>query len=955
MRKVVPALLALFILATCVSCQSNRAGNAANPAAPAEAKLEIPYLQYTLDNGLDVILHQDRSDPIVAIATLMHVGSNRERPGKTGFAHFFEHMSFNDSENVPQGANRKLIAELGGSRNGGTWTDGTVYYEVVPKDAFEKLMWIDSDRLGYMINTVTTPILEREKQVVKNEIRQRADNQPYGHTQTIIRRHLYPEGHPYSWTVLGTLEDLQSATLEDVKEFYHSYYGPRNATLVIAGDFEIDEAKQLVQKWFGEIPDKDVSPPLDPMPVPLDETKSLYHLDNFAELPEIRITWPTVEQYHDDSYALNALGQILSQGKRAHLYKVLVEEQSLAPEPSSYNDSSELAGSFTVRVRANAGVDLDDVHAAIFTALDRFDSEGFSDKDLERIKAMQETNFYNGISSILGKAFQLSAYNEYAGDPGYVTTDIEKIKAVTREDITRVFNRYLRGQHHVITSFVPKETPDLILTGAVKADIPEEVVAEDTEENEFPDDPNFVMEKTPSSFPRNEPPLGDLPLLTPPTVWTAEADNGMLIYGIEHKELPLVQLSLRLMGGHVLDDPAKAGVANLLAQLLMEGTASKTPEELEDAIGVLGASIDLDASTEYLTLSANMLERNYDQVLALIEEIVLEPRWDQGEFDRLKQRAITQIQQRDANPQQVSFWTLNKLLYGDGHIKALPTDGIQETVEAITLDDLKQFYARNFAPNLARFHITGAIDQQRVLASLAGLNDRWSTKDVRFPGYSLPEPPASPQVYFVNIPGAKQSVIFLGCLAMAGTDPDYYRTDVVNERLGGGSSGRLFQTLRIDKGFTYGAYSFLRRQLDRSAFLATSAVRSNATLESLEIFRNLISDYADTYTSEDLATCKNMLIKQDTQNFETLFDLIGVLQDISTYDLPLDYMERNQAVLNAMTRGDIRELTSSYLDAQHMIYVVVGDAETQLENVEAFGYGEPILLDRQGNPIGATN
>ncbi len=288
-------ILSLLIALIFVSCSTNKNTN-------AQEDFSIEYEKFTLDNGLEVILHQDASDPIVAVATMMHVGSNREKSGKTGFAHFFEHMSFNDSENVPVGANRKMIPEWGGSRNGGTWTDGTVYYEVVPKDAFEKILWIDSDRFGYMINTVTNAALEREKQVVKNEKRQNYDNRPYGYTNEVIRKNLYPEGHPYSWTVIGALPDLQAATIEDVKEFYKKYYGASNASLVIAGDIDVEETKTLVKKWFGEIAIGPEVEKLKPMPVTLTESKSLFFEDNFAKLPELRMVLPTVEEYHMDGY-----------------------------------------------------------------------------------------------------------------------------------------------------------------------------------------------------------------------------------------------------------------------------------------------------------------------------------------------------------------------------------------------------------------------------------------------------------------------------------------------------------------------------------------------------------------------------------------------------------------------------------------------------------------------------
>ena len=614
----------------------------------------IPYEKYTLDNGLEVILHRDTSDPIVALATLAHVGSNREKPGKTGFAHFFEHMAFNNSENVPLGANRKMIGELGGTRNGGTWTDGTIYYEVVPKDAFEKLLWIDSDRLGYMINTVTEDALEREKQVVKNEKRQRVDNRPYGHTDGVIKSNLYPKDHPYNWSVIGSLEDLQQATLSDVKEFYNQFYGPNNITLVIAGDIDIEETKILVNKWFGEIkPGKEI-PALEPRAAKLDKTISLFHEDNFAKLPEIRITYPSVEQYHKDAYALDALGEILSQGKRAPLYKVIVEELKLAPSANAYNSSREIAGEFSLRVRANAGVDLDIVKAAIDKALAQFEEKSFSEKDLEQIKARQETQFYNGISSVLNKAFGLASYNEYAGDPSFISKDIAAIKAVTKEDVLDVYQRYIKGKHSVISSFVPKGNPELAVKGAVNAGVVEEKIVKGAEANVEVNNEELKFEKTPSSFPRTEPALSEAPLLIPPSIWDNKLKNGMRVLGIEHNELPLVQFTLRVEGGHYLDDPKKAGTAQILSELMMQGTKSKTAEQLEDAIGMLGAGINISAGNEEITLSANTLLRNYDETLALFQEVLLEPRFDEDEFKRIKQKLLSNLKQREGDAQSIA-------------------------------------------------------------------------------------------------------------------------------------------------------------------------------------------------------------------------------------------------------------------------------------------------------------
>ena len=942
------AVSSAFLL---TACQNSDKAETSITEPPVEATdFSIPYERYTLDNGLTVILHQDKSDPIVALATVFHVGSSREEPGKTGFAHFFEHMAFNNSENVPMGANRKMIGELGGTRNGGTWNDGTIYYEVVPKDAFEKLLWIDSDRMGYMINTVTKDALEREKQVVKNEKRQRVDNRPYGHTGSVISSNLYPEDHPYNWSVIGSLEDLQNATLEDVKKFYAKYYGPNNATLVIAGDIEFDETKELVEKWFGEIGKGQPVLDLEPRPVELEQTISLSHEDNFAKLPEIRMVFPTVEEYHKDSYALNALGEILAQGKRAPLYKVIVEEKKLAPGASAYNSSREIAGEFTIRVRANAGTDLDLVKAAIEEALAKFETEGFSEKDLLQIKARQETQFYNGISSVLNKAFNLASYNEFAGSPDFLKQDIASIKAVTKQDIIDVYNKYIKGQHYVMTSFVPKGQLKLAVDGSKDAGVVEEKIVQGAEKDIVVKDEGDYP-KTKTSFPRNEPPLGKTPLLTPPQVWDHQLDNGLRVLGIEQNELPLVQFTLRIEGGHYLERPEKSGVAYILSELMMEGTRDKTPEELEDAIGLLGAGINVEAGDEDITISANTLARNYDKTLSLVEEILLEPRFDPAEFERIKKRLLTRLKQQEGDAPAIASTVSRKMLYGDEHILGIPASGTIETVSAITLDDVKAFYNKNVSPTVSAFHVAGDISQSEVIRSLQRLTTSWDAKQVEWPEYKAKTADEQSQLYFIDVPGAKQSVIIGGQLTFPGASEDYNNLVYANDRLGAGSSARLFQLLRIEKGYTYGAYSYILRLESMSALMAQTSVRANVTKESLDLLTNEIEQYKDTFTQDDFATTQNIVIKRQTREFEILGSLLGVLEDISRFDLPLDYLEHEQKELSNLELSDFKQTIQQYMNPKRMDYLVVGDAKTQLERLGELGLGKPIQLDIKGNQI----
>jgi len=939
-RIALMAFTTLGLLAF-VACKTDKASG---------DKLAIEFEKYTLDNGLQVVLHHDKSDPIVSLAIQYGVGSNREKTGRTGFAHLFEHMLFQESENVPQDQFFKKIQDAGGTLNGGTWKDGTIYYEVVPNNALEMVMWLESDRMGYLINTVTEAAFYNQQEVVQNEKRQRVDNNPYGHTGWVIDKAIYPEGHPYNWQVIGELEDLQSATVEDVKEFYDKYYGPNNATLVLAGDFETEEAKALIEKYFGEVKRRQEVEPLKPQPVTLAETKRLYHEDNFATAPQLNMVWPTLQQYTDDAYALDFLGQLLSQGKKAPMYKVLVEEKELTSRVGAYNNSQEIAGEFHISVTANSGKNLAEVEDAIFEAFKKFEEEGITDADVERLKASEETNFYNGISSVLGKSFQLAQYNVFAGDPGFITQDIENIKAVTKEDVIRVYNTYIKDKPFVLTSFVPKGKLELaakdgVLAAVVEEEIKDNVAVEVTEHNS-------EVVKTPSNFDRSiEPIQGLSPKLRIPTSWTADLSNEMKVFGIEQNELPLVNFSLVIDGGHLLDSFEKIGVANLMTDIMMEGTATKTPQELEEAIELLGASIRMFTGDEAITVSGNTLVRNFDKTMDLVEEILLQPRWDKDELKRIKLSTINSIKRSAANPNVVANNVTNKLLYGDKHMFAYPTSGTEESVESITMDDLKAFYEKNFSPSVSKFHIVGNITKDQTLKVLRDLEAKWAAKEVVIPTYPLPTERDKASLYFVDIPNAKQSVISIGYLSMARTDPDYFPATVMNYKLGGSFSGNVNLILREEKGYTYGARTGFSGTKIPGTFGASSSVRTNTTYESVQIFKEEIEKYKNGISQEDLDFTKNALIKSNARRFESQFSLLGMLQNISAYDLPADYIASEERIIGAMTLEEHKRLANKYLDASKMGYLVVGDAATQFENFKNAGFDEVILLDKDAKKV----
>ena len=910
---------------------------------------KINYEKYQLDNGLTVILHEDKSDPIVGVAIQYHVGSNREVPGRTGFAHLFEHMLFQESQHVGQDQFFKIIQNAGGTLNGGTSKDGTVYYEVVPKNALETALWLESDRMGWLLSTVTQAAFENQQEVVQNEKRQRVDNRPYGHSNYVMIKNMYPEDHPYNWTTIGELEDLQNATLADVREFYEQWYGPNNATMVIAGDINKREVKSLIKKYFGEIkPGPDNGNP-EPQLVKLSNTKKVYHEDNFARSPRLTMNFASVDQRHFDAPALELLGQLLGDGKKSPLYKVIVEEKKLAPSVYAYSGTQEIAGTFDVVLTGFPSTSLTEAENAIFEAFERFEIDEFTTADLERLKAKYETSFYNGISSVLGKGYQLAYYNEYFGSPDAIAIELQKVLDVNKSDVKRVYEKYVKDQNYVLTSFVPRGKVGLVADGSKLFPIKEEKIVKNV--NKSAGSGSMDIAKIPSTFDRSSKPVdGPQPRLNLPKVWRHDYDKGISIYGAKQDELPLVSFGISIEGGMLLDDPNKIGVANLVTDIMMQGTANKTPIELEEAIDALGSSINMSTGKQSININVNTLKRNFLPTLALVEEILFEPRWDSNEFDRVKRQTAELIKRRSAVPSTIASRVFNKLNYGS-HILANPTLGTVESVQSISINDLKNYVNANFSADLATISIVGDVSRSEAVNAFKNMVNRWDIQNVNFNNYEIPKPNKSAKVYFVDVPNAKQSEIRIGYLGIPRTHEDFYATTVMNMKLGGNFSGDVNMVLREEKGFTYGARTRFSGSKYPGTFIASSAVRSNTTEESVNIFKNLLTNYSNPISEDDLEFTKNVTLKSNARRFETLGALRGMIANIATYDLPFDYIKAEEEQVRSMTIQSHNQLVKKYIRPDEMIYLVIGDAKTQMDGLKSLGYGDPILLNENGSRV----
>ena len=921
-------------------------------ACKEEKEFSLPYEKYVLENGLEVVLHEDKSDPIVSVAIQYHVGSAKEKPGKTGFAHFFEHMLFQRSEHLGRNAFFKKIRELGGTCNGSTAMDGTNYYETVPRDALEKVLWMESDRMGFFINTVTQAGLEREIDVVSNEKRQ-GENCPFGQSYALMLKYFYPEGHPYSWPVIGSIADLRSATVEDVKEFYRTYYGPNNATLVVAGDFNREKTKELIGKYFGEIPAQEKVEKVKPIPVKLEKTRKLVYEDQFTNVAGLDIAFPGVEQYHPDFYPLRMMALLLSYGKGSPFYKVLVEERKLTSYTNVATSAFELAGQISLSAKAFRGGNLNDIYKGMQEAFRRFETEEIKDSDLERLKIMQETMMYNVMMALESKTQALARNNVFGGSPDRSVEELSKYKAVTKKDIMRVYRQYVKGRHFVALSTVPVGAMDLALSGSEPVNVEQDDYVGQklaSDGKAITDDESF--EFTPSVIDRSaEPPLMDnKPEMNIPEIWIGQLQNGMKILGMEYTELPVVQFTIILNSGMLCETADKSGVAMLTAAVMNSGTRMKTAEELEAAFGQLGARATIGASAERMQLTGHCLKKNLPQVVQLIKEMLLEPRWDEEAMELAKTRMRESIHQSVTTPKTIARNVFRRMIYGPDNVLSRSVWRSEESIHSIQLEDLKEFYTKHISPSTATFCFVGGYSKEEVMSLLRPLENDWSAKDVKETGLNMTYTAPPAKIYFVDYPGAKQSYILLGAPAMPRISRDYYPAVIVNKMLGASSNSLLFDVLRLKRGYTYGAYSSFDCGKYLNEFRATSSVQAAYTPEAMLLFRECIADYGNQFTAQTLDKTRDAMFRENAAAFEMPDARLDILEAIAAYELPAGFMKTQEQMLRDMTPEQAQECIRKWLNYDRMFYVVVGDAETQLDRVKKAGLGEVIVVNKEGVP-----
>jgi zinc protease len=900
-----------------------------------KAAVAIPYKKYKFANGLTVLVHEDSSDPLVHVDVTYHVGSAREEAGKSGFAHFFEHMMFQGSEHVADEEHFKIITEAGGNLNGTTNSDRTNYFQTVPVNQLEKVLWLEADRMGFLLDAVTEKKFEVQRETVKNERGQRVDNQPYGRLYERVSQALYPDMHPYSWPVIGWMDDLNRANVNDVKAFFLRWYGPNNATLTIGGDVKAEQILPLVQKYFGTIP---VGPAVEAAPkqlLTLTEDRYISMEDN-VHLPLLYITYPSVYARHQDEAALDILAEILGGGNNSLLYKNLVKNQ-LAVQAQVSHSCAELACNFSLLALPHpaSGKNLADIEQVIRASLLEFEQRGVTDDDLLKVKAKIEADSIFGLQSVQGKVSQL-AYNEtFFGQPDLIAADIARYNAVTKADVNRVYQTYLKGKHAVLMSVVPKGKQQLIARADNFSPVKHNFGGPSTTKAE-----DLTPRRAVDHFDRSQKPQPSAnPAVELPATWRATMPNGIAVLGAQSTETPTTSLLLKIPAGLYYETPAQAGITNMLAAMLNESTKNYSTEAMSMALEKLGSQIYFSGGEQYLEVYVASLTKNLPATLALLEEKLLNPAFADSDFQRLQQQTLQGLQNAQKNAGYLAQQAYSKLMFGE-HISGYNPAGTLTSVSQLSVAQLQAYYQQQLKPQGSQLIVVSDLAAAELTAQLQGKLQQWQGKAQAL---TLELPAAQAKtgtIYLVDKPDAPQSEIRIGKRSLAeDISGEYFRAGLMNYALGGNFNSRINLNLREDKGYTYGARAGFDGDKFTGLYTASAAVRADATAASIKEFMKEISLFHSQGIADDELNFMRLAINQsDALKYETPQAKLGFMGRMLEHNLQPDFVKTRNAIVSSISKAELNALAAKHLDPASMTIVVVGDAKKLKPELQALGY-----------------
>ena len=878
----------------------------------------ISFEKLTLPNGLQVVLHQERSLPVVSVNVWYHVGSKNEAPGRTGLAHLFEHLMFEGSKHH-NSSHFEPLQQVGATLNGSTNTDRTNYWENVPSNYLELALWLEADRMGFLLDALDQRRLDLQRDVVKNERRQSYENRPYGLASLELQGATYPSPHAYHWPVIGFMDDLDAATLDDAHDFHRRFYAPSNASLAIAGDFEIAAARGLVERYFADLPGGEALTNHPQMESPLQAPVNLTLYDRVT-LARSYFVWPSVPRFHRDEAALSVLASILGDGKSSRLYQRLVYEGRMAQSVNANSGTAELAGDFDVEVTVALGHDPDEVAEEVRSVIEGLRQGPPTDEEMARARNRIEWNHVRQLANVGGfggRANRLNAFNVFAGDPGLVNTDIERFLTVEADDVWRVANQYLSDRQVRMTV------------------LPE-------------------LAQAPAGEPLDravQPSAGAVPSFSPPVVQRGRLANGVEIMVVEKRGLPAVAFGMFLPTGAVADPADSPGLASLTGAMLQEGTESRSSRQIAAEIEFIGSQLSVQTGRELTSLGISTLTREWPRTLDLMADLLEHPTFPDDELARVRTLRLAELRRLRDDPTALAGRVTTALLYGKESAYGHAISGTEASVEAMTREALRGHFEGSVGPSGAVLAVVGDVSLEEAVAvaekSLGGWKE--SRRETAEPRVENGKGPDTTTIYLVDKPGAAQSVIRAGLSGVPRGHADYLPLMVLDHVFGGQFSARLNMNLRQDKGYSYGYRSWIDWQKDSSLLLAggsvETAVTAPAVTETLREFEAIQG--GRPVTQEEFEDARAAILRQFPSTFETPWQVLGYLVPMVQFGLPDDYLATYPANVEAVSLADVRRVAEDHVDHRRLTVLVVGDRSAVEPGLRELGL-PLVTLDNEG-------
>jgi len=885
-------------------------------ATPVLSAQQVKFEKYKLPNDMTVILHEDHALPVACVNIWYRVGSKDETDRRSGFAHLFEHLMFMGTRRVANGAFDTIMEKSGGYNNASTAEDRTNYFSFGPASLLPTLLWLDADRLEDLGKEMTKEKLDKQRDVVRNERRQTSEMQPYGKSELLIPELMYPKDHPYAHTVIGSHEDLEAATVDDVKSFFATYYVPCNATLVVAGDFKSDEIKPLVARLFGTLPRGNDPIHKTAEPVTLSGVKRQTCTDK-VQFAKTTFVYHSPARFQPGDAEMDLIADILANGKSSRLYKRLVYDDQIATDVSVFQESRLLGSMFLVSLTAKPGVSLDALEKAADEEIARLQKDGPTPDELKRNQVSTEVNMISGLQALLTKADKLNEYNFYLGTPDGFTSDLQRYRDATAEGITTWARKTLTPQARLILRVLPESEAG--------EDKPRET----------------------------QPAVADAGAFAPQMPETFTLSNGIEVRHWRKNELPLISVSMQLLGGAGADDATKSGAALLTAQMLSEGAGERDALAFSDALDLLGANFSAAADQEYTNVNLSVLRRNLDAALGLFADAVVRPRFDAKEWDRVKSLHLEDLKQDEDEPTTVAGRVGLRAYFGDAHPYGRPVVGTIDTVGKLTLDDLKALHAARFAPANARLFVAGDLTAEEAKAALEKALGSWKTSAA----FKAPAPLAAaapahkqPRVVIVDKPGAVQTVVRFYLPGPVFKTPDRVGLDMMNVIFGGSFTSRLNQNLREKNGYTYGARSTFVMGPTAGYFSAASNVKADVTGKALQEF---ISEFKNIHggdiSADEAAKAAQQQRTETIQSFQGLGGILATARLLESNGLPFSTIGEDLAAIGKVDAAKLNGLSKDYLKYDQALLVLVGDKGLILKQIADLVLPTPEELTVRGD------